>query len=40
MVMGLGHLPYKDRVRKFGLFSPKRRLHGNLTANFQCLKEI
>ena len=39
MIEGLEHLSCKDRQRKLGLFSlEKRRLRGDLTAAFQCLK--
>ncbi|KFQ26913.1 hypothetical protein N332_14924, partial [Mesitornis unicolor] len=39
MIKGLEHLFYKGRLRELGLFSPeKRRLQGDLTATFQCLK--
>jgi len=31
------YLSYEDRLRELGLFSPKRRLWGNLTAAFQHL---
>ena len=40
MIRRLDLLPYKDRLRKLGLFSlEKRRLQGHLVAAFQYLKE-
>jgi len=37
MIQGMEYLSYEDRLRELGLFSPKRRLWGNLTAAFQHL---
>ena len=39
MISGLKHLPYKNRLRKLGLFTlEKRRLWGDHIAAFQYLK--
>ena len=39
MSRGLNHLPYRDRLRKLGLFSlKKRKIHGDFIAAFQYLK--
>ena len=39
MIKGLGHLSCEERLRLLGLFSlEKRRLWGDVTAAFQCLK--
>ena len=38
-IQGMEHLPYKDRLRELGLFSPeKRRLQRDLRVAFQYLK--
>ena len=39
MIRGLDHLSYEERLRKLGLFRLERRkLWGDLTVAFQCLK--
>ena len=38
MIQGMGHLPYKDRLKELGLFS-RRRLRGDLIVTFQYLKD-